>query len=118
MTSFASRVKSLNGGSGDGIQTLTPATTTIVPSVDSVYYLSGSATITTLDAEVSSRGRSVLFIQISGTTVFTNTAGTTTAGQMRVASSGDLNLVAGDACELFLTDGGWWVRIGSADNSA
>lgn len=112
-------MKSIHGGGLSGsIVTITPATTTTIPDAEDVFYLSGSATITSLVASVATRGREVTFIQISGTTTFTNTADTTTANKMRCSTGATFDLVAGDACKFYLTGDGWWVRISSADNSA
>lgn len=115
---FEARVKSVNGATDAGIGSIAVATTTYVPDTSAIFALTGSATITTLDAPVYSRGRIVTFYQLSGSTVFTNTEATTTAGQMRVGAGANLTLAAGDVVTMFLHPDGWWFKISNSDLTA
>lgn len=108
-----SRLRSIAGGDTE-YQTLVSATTTNVPDSSNVFLISGTATITTLNAATSTRGRIVFFIS-TGTVVFQNTAGTSTAGKMDLGT-GDITLSDTDVLCLYLRSNGAWVRLFSTDN--
>lgn len=86
--SVISRMKSMAGDSAQ-IPTLASATTLVLQSGFNRYILTGSATITSISA-TTRPGREVTFIRGPAATdipVFTNTQGTTTAGQIDLNSS-------------------------------
>lgn len=107
--SMWSRLKSLAGGSGrtDTDKTITVAATTWVPDEGNFFLLSGTATITSLNAATATRDRRVVFVGSSGTQTFTNTNGTTTAGQMDLGGA-SIALGPDDVLELVLRQNGVW----------
>ncbi len=113
--SMWSRAKSISGGDRDGT-TLAAATTVYVPDHSNLFYLTGTAAITSLLASAATRNRIVLFYQSdSGATTFTNTADTTTEGQMDLGT-GDIILGQTDTLELLLRPDGSWVRVSNVSN--
>lgn len=114
---FMARIKDLFGSNGSsGAVTVAAATTVYVPDWMGWVPMTGTATITTLNADISGRRRLVYFYQSdSGATTFTNTDGTTTAGKMDLGGS---NVVLGqtDVLCLRLHSDGSWVRVFSTDN--
>lgn len=108
-----SRLRSIAGGDTE-YQTLVSATTTDVPDSSNVFLISGSATITSLTAATSTRGRIVYFIS-TGTVVFTNTNGASTAGTMDLGGA-NITLSDTDVLCLYLRSNGAWVRLFSTDN--
>lgn len=103
--SIPARAKSIVGGGTTN--TLACATTTAVPDNGNLLFLTGTATITSLTAGITTRNRIVWFEGSSGTQTFTNTTGTTTAGQMDL---GGANIVvsAKDVLVLILRNNGVW----------
>src|SRR5689334_40019 len=89
------RLKNLVGGESNFLnKTVASAATLNVPDDMSIVQLTGTATVTTLNAAPFARGRMVYFYQSdTGTTTFTNTPGTTTAGQMDLGSQDPANAV-------------------------
>lgn len=71
--SMWSRLKSIAGGDRTNY-TLAAATTVVVPDDSNLFYLTGTATVTALNAGGSTRNRVVTFVQSdSGATTLTNT---------------------------------------------
>ena len=117
--SFIARAKNWFGGSGKQ-WTMAAATTCYVPDDAGVVFLTGTATITTLNAAKSSVNRIVKFYQSdSGSTTFTNSPGTTTAGQMDLGALDPTNITLGstDFLELMLRSDMTWVRCGNLVNN-
>lgn len=114
---FMSRIKDLFGAPGQRSGTTVAAATSVYVPDDMAWVpLTGSATITELLADVSSRRRIVFFIQSdSGSTVFTNTDGATTAGTMDLGGS-DITLGQTDVLCLRLHIDGTWVRVFNTNN--
>lgn len=113
--SMWSRLKSIAGGDRTNY-TLAAATTVVVPDDSNLFYLTGTATVTALNAGGSTRNRVVTFVQSdSGATTLTNTNDTTTAGQMDL---GGANIVLGqtDSVDLLLRADGSWLRLSSVNN--
>lgn len=113
--SMSSRLKSMAGGDTLGF-TVAAATATTMPDSSNVIYLTGTATITSLNASNSTRNRICWFYQSdAGTTTFTNTNNTTTAGQMDL---GGTNIAVGptDVLVMLLRTDGSWVRLYNSDN--
>lgn len=114
--SALARLKQTQGGNGGDITTIASATTTVVPDEQADFIISGSATITSLQAALATRGRRVTFIGASGAAVvFTNSDDTTTANQMDLGGS-DITLGANDVLELKLMAGGYWIRLYNTNN--
>lgn len=118
--SVGARVNHLFGG------TQTPTTLTItgtmasvrIPDVASWIRVSGASTpiVSSLDAPSWSRNKLVIFENAASTSiVFTNNAGTTTAGQMDLGSA-DITLGQDDILALYCRPNGVWVRAWSTDN--
>ena len=109
-------MKSVFGGLGGFINTIASAATVSVPDEESVFFVSGTTTITTLNGVASARGRVVWFVgaDASGATqvTFTNTNGTTTAGQMDLGNQSNVVLSDRDVLCLYLTAGGYWIALG------
>lgn len=113
---FISRVKSLFGAGSGIAKSVAAATTVYVPDGLAWINMTGTATITALQADVSSRGRLAYFYQSdSGATTFTNTDSTTTANQMDLGGS-NITISATDVLVLYLRHDGVWVRVGASDN--
>ena len=113
---FMSRVKNAFGANSAINNTVAAATTVYVPDGLSVVNLTGTATITSLQADIGSRGRLVHFIQSdTGATTFTNTDSTTTANQMDLGGS---NVVLGqtDVLTLYLQSNGVWLAFYTKNN--
>lgn len=110
-----SRLKSVMGG--DRVDyTLAAGTTIVVPDSSNLFYLTGTATVTALQAGAHTRNRLVTFIQSdSGTTTLTNTNGTSTANEMDLGGS-NVALGQADVIELLLRSDGSWVRVSSQNN--
>jgi len=79
----------------------------MVPEDTNRVELTGTDTVTSLQAASFTRGREVTFRQTSGTTTFTNTAGTTTEHLMDLGGS-NLALAAGDEVTFYLRPDGVW----------
>ena len=114
-------MKSLVGGEGFiRDKTLAAATTLTVPDDLTVVALTGTATVTSLLASSITRGRMVWFFQSdSGTTTFTNSPGTTTAGQMDLGGLDVSNAVVGpsDWLCLYLKPDMTWIRVMPVTNN-
>lgn len=100
------RLKSVAGGRAVATSIAVSATV-IIPEDTNRIEFTGTDTITSLQADSSTRGREVTFRQASGATTFTNTEGTTTANQMDLGGS-NLTLAAGDQVTLYLRSDGVW----------
>lgn len=108
--SFIARIKSLAGGGGT-LATLASATTMTVTPNDNAFYVSGSATITSLKAAPSTRNREVVFIgAASAAAVFTHTSGTSTVDQMDLGNQ-SIVLSANDVLKLFCNENGVWKLV-------
>lgn len=110
------RLKSLVGGESNFTAKSVPAATTVyVPDDMAVVRLTGTATITTLNAANFARDRLVLFRQTreGGATTFTNTPGATTAGQMDLGALDPSNVVLTPTSwlGLWLRSDGVWERV-------
>ena len=114
--SLGARQASTSGGyPGKDPLSLTAATTITVPNDSNIFLLTGTATVTSLEAMEILPGRLVTFIQDSGTTTFTNTNDTTTSGQMDLGGS-NVALAASDVLQLVQRSGGYWQRVFSTNN--
>ena len=112
-----SRNKTIMGGHGP-LKTVASATTTNVPDTVSAFYISGSATITSLVCTPSLRTRHVTVIGASGASVtFTNTTGSTTANQMDLGGA-NIVLSAKDVLRLICNENGVWQLAGITYNNA
>lgn len=112
-----SRVKSLLGGH-KALSTIASATTLAVPEVNNAFYVSGSTTITSLTTPNYCRNREVTFIGATSASVtFTNTTGSTTAGQMDLAGE-SIVLSAKDILTLFCNENGVWQLVNYKQNNA
>lgn len=110
-----SRLKSIMGGDRTDYS-IAAATTVNVPDSTNFVSLTGTATITTLNGDLTTRNRLVHFYQSdSGATTFTNTDSTTTAGQMDLGGS-NITLGQTDFLTLWLRDDGVWVRVSTSNN--
>ncbi len=119
--SMWARLKGLVGGEGFvRDKTVAVATTTYVPDDLAVVHLTGTATITSLTADPATRGRFVWFRQSdTGATTFTNSPGSTTAGQMDLGGLDSSNVVLGqtDWLHLYLRADMVWERVTAATNN-
>lgn len=106
---FWARAKSILGGDRT-VYTLTSGATLAVPDSSNYIELTGTATVTALNAAAHTRNRMVVFYSTSGTTTFTNTDGTTTAGQLDL-NGANVNLAKGDILVLWLRTDGVWVPV-------
>ncbi len=107
---YVARVKTLLGGKGT-LTTLASAATLNVPDDENAYYVSGTTTITSLTVAPHLRNRRVTFIGAASASVpFTNTTGSTTAGQMDFGGVTP-TLSAGDVFVLFCNENGVWKPI-------
>ncbi len=111
-------MKTYAGGDiiSDTSRTLAFATTLQVPDNTNLFYLTGTATCTALNANGATRNRLVTFACTSGSQTFTNTTGTSTAGKMDLGGS-NVTLNAGDILNLFLKSNGVWVLFSMRRNS-
>jgi hypothetical protein len=110
-----SRTKSTAGGRFTRTE-LTSAATLNVPDDMNLVLLTGTASVTALNAGLSTRNRIVTFVQHgTGSTTFTNTDGATAAGTMDLGGS---NVVLGqtDILVLLLRANGTWLRITNTNN--
>jgi hypothetical protein len=113
--SFQGRLKSIAGGGT--IPTLTAASTLRIPDESTVYLLSGTATVTSLEATRSWPGQHLRLIGTSGVTTLTNTTGTTTAGQMDLGGA-NIEIAAKDIVNLIrMNDGTWRLAEARANNA-
>lgn len=112
------RMKSVSGGRA--ATTIAAAATIGIPDDSDNIFLTGTATVTSLLATRGTYNRVVRFYQSdSGTTTFTNSPGTTTAGQMDLGALDQSNLALGptDAIRLMLRIDGTWVRVSNPVNN-
>lgn len=112
---FWGRTKSTVGG--DNTRTSLAAATTInVPDDSNLFYLTGTATVTSLLSAKFIRNRIVEFVQSdSGTTTFTNTNGATVEGTMDLGGS-NIALAQDDVLRLLCRADGTWLRLSNTDN--
>lgn len=114
------RLKGIVGGNSIiYAKTIAAAATLNVPDDLSVIPLTGTATVTSLVAGSYTRGRMVWFYQYdTGATTFTNSPGTTTAGQMDLGAldPGNTVLGASDWLCLYLKPDGTWLRVFGTNN--
>lgn len=111
------RLKSLAGGHKT-LATIASGTTTAVPESDGAFYVSGSATITSLTTPNYCRNRQVTFIGAASASVtFTHTVGSTTAGQMDLGAQ-SIVLSAKDVLVLFCNENGVWQLVSYKQNNA
>lgn len=112
-----SRIKSLMGTREGGVETVAAATSLTIPDDSNLVYLTGTATVTSLNG--SSRieaGRTVFFYQSdSGTTTFTNTDDTTTKGQMDLGG-GSVAVANSDVLCVSQRPDGSWIRLFNTNN--
>lgn len=98
--------------------TLASAATVRVPSEGSTFHVSGSTTITSLVAAQESYNRLVMFIgAASASVLFTNTTGTTTAGQMDLGGASVL-LAEKDIAIFRVNHQGVWRLVSFRQNNA
>jgi hypothetical protein len=112
--SIGARIKSLGGASWMDPLTLTSATAIVLPDDSNVFYVSGTATCTSLKGRSGALfGRTLILIGTSGTTTFTHTSGASTNGTMDL---GGQNFPLGTDDTLVLTQkkDGSWRRIGGS----
>ena len=108
--SMWSRVKSLLGGHGP-LRSIASAATFYYPDDDNAIYISGTATITSLNTGQHMRVRKVMFIGAVGANVtFTNTNTPTTAGQMFLQGS-NIVMNEDDVVELICKEDGTWILV-------
>lgn len=113
------RMKTYAGGDliADSKRTVAVATTTVVPDFTNIFYLTGTATITSLTASPSTRNRLVTFVSSSGSQTFTNT-NSPSANQMALGGA-NITISAGDSITMFLKiDGSWQIYNIQRANSA
>lgn len=114
------RLKGLVGGESNFLyRTVAAATSIYVPDDAFHVRLTGTATVTSLNAAAFARGREVRFYQSdTGVTTFTNSPGTTTAGQMDLGSQDNSNIVLNstDILALWLREDGTWIRLWNTNN--
>lgn len=112
-----SRTKSRAGG--QPVKVLASASSLFIPDDSDVINLTGTATVTSLTGHSASRGRTVRLQQSdSGATTFTNSPGTTTAGQMDLGSldTGNIVLNNTDFIELHYRANGTWLLVNTRNN--
>lgn len=112
------RLKSLFGTREGGIETVAAAITLVLPDQTNLMYMTGTATVTSLNASRRiEAGRTVWFVQSdSGTTTFTNSGATTTKGAMDLGGASNLDLAQTDVLCLQQRSDGSWLRMFSTDN--
>lgn len=112
-----SRVKSV-GGNNRPIPSVASAATLALPDDSNVVYVSGSTTVTSLDAGNPRPGRHLTIIGATSASVtFTNTTGSTTAGQMDLGGESIL-VSAKDILRLVRDNNGVWQLIEFKLNNA
>lgn len=117
MASMWARVKTFLGGK-QTLTTLASVATLNVPDDDNGYFISGSATITSLTVAPYLRNRQVTFIGAASASVtFTNTTDSTTAGQMDLGGE-NIVLSAKDIVTLFCDQNGVWQLVSIRYNNA
>lgn len=102
------RLRSTAGGDTSN-PTITSAATVFIPDDTNIVVLSGTASVTSLQASPAARNRMVWFYSTSGTSTLTNTNDAATAGQMDLGGS-NIALGATDMISLWLRPNGTWVR--------
>lgn len=102
------RIKQASGG-GAPVQTLTAAATLYVDASTSRALVSGSTNCTAIDSGDDILPGRMLTLTRSGSSIptFTNTAGTTTAGQMDFGMSGTTFQLTDSVSLVQRSDGSW-----------
>lgn len=118
MSGLAGRIKSVAGASLPSKNTLTAATTLYLPAGTNEFYLTGTATVTSLGGPTTEYlPREITLIGESGATTLTNTTGTTTAGQMDLGGS-NIVISAKDVVKLRRRRDGTWLLVSVRKNNA
>lgn len=115
---LGAKVNTFVGSNHAAIPTVASATTTVIDRSSSVWFITGSATITSLltgDGVVTPGDYVEFWGGASAAAVFTNTNDTTTNGQMDLGGS-DITLGERDVLILRRYAGGFWVRVTSTNN--